>query len=320
MKLNGRAPSMAILATLLASCGGGDGASPTFAVGQAVSVVSGGSTPTATPTPAPTPTPSPTSSPTPDISATNQAAGKDTVANRTVLTDRMFYSQGSLIAYASPWCTLYTDKLVVGVDLVNSISLVPSAFPNDTIISTKAPMDNPNLYGCGVYGYVHLAYGNYDSGVPKVAVAPVQVSAMRSSLIDFNVTRGNSTGEYNILNEFYLTSAPGASDDKVVEIGFFLHPSATAIAFAKTGQIIGTFRDSSGRSWNVARVGKFIMLFPEDGGDVLSGTLDIKQVLTFLIGKGEITGKEWLNGMAIGVEPVRGQANVTINRWAVSLS
>ncbi|SEM90814.1 hypothetical protein SAMN05192583_1481 [Sphingomonas gellani] len=100
--------------------------------------------------------------------------------NRLVLADKVFYSSGSYSAYASPWCTMITSRLAIGSDMIDTIDLLPSSFPNDVRIVSKVPLADPNSYGCGVYGYNFVAYGNYDGGSPKITVTP-RKSQLRST-------------------------------------------------------------------------------------------------------------------------------------------
>jgi hypothetical protein len=283
--------------------------------GASVPVVSGLSAvaPAVPDTTAPTPTP-------PSSSDTRvETASPAPAAARTVLGDRDFYTRDSYIAYASPWCAQLTTKLEVGKDLVDTISLAPSTFPNGVVIATAAPNADPTQFGCGVYGYHAISFGNYDGGSPQVPVRPRQVRSIAALTVQVEIGAQSTTGDYNLLNEFYLTSAAGDSAAKTVEIGFFLHPSTSATILARTGALIGTHTDPSGRDWEVRKVGTFIMLLPADHADMVSGTLDMKAVLAFLFAQKAISGEEWFNGTALGIEPVRGDTTVTIAHYGVTL-
>lgn len=325
--LNGVKALLGTCALLALGACGSDG-TVVGGASAAVAVVNGTATtdpasaaPAPVAVPAPTPSPAPAASPSTAAPAVNAAIPEQADPERKLLADQVFYTKGSFSAYAAPWCVLKTGKLSVGKDLVDTISLAPSTFPNDVVIRTSAPMADPTSFGCGVYGYHHVAYGNYDGGVPQTPVAPRQVRTITSFTSRLDVTSASEGGgQYNVLHEFYLTSAAGKEDAKVIEIGYFLHASASAAAFAATGTSVGTFDDPSDRRWEVRKAGTFVMLMPADGKDVGSTTLDVKALLAFLTGKGLLTGDEWFNGMAVGTEPVRGDATTVIRAWTVALS
>lgn len=300
-----KSASVLAIALCLAGCGGGQ---VEAAASSAVTVVTGQGQGAAT-APLPTPTPAPTPAPTPN--AANDGA-------RKILADQVFFARDSYFAYASPWCAVVNPTLVIGRDLVNTISVVPSTFPNDVVIATKAPAGDPNSYGCGVYGYHHIGFGNYDGSTLPTPVTSRQVKDITALSMKIEITDQQSDGQYNVLNEFYLTSSAGNAAAKVVEIGFFLHASPASIAFARTGTSLGVFTDASGRRWTVTKAAKFVMLMPADGGNVTSATIDGKGVMAFLVAKEVITGAEWFNGAALGVEPVRGSSTVAIGQWAVT--
>lgn len=268
--------------------------------------------PVATPTPLPMPTPLPSSAATPTPTASTE--------KRVVLNDNVNYTVGSYNAYAAPWCALRNASLVVGKDISTRISLLPSKFPNDIEITAFTPNVNPHDYGCGVYGYHHVHFGNYSGLLPKGKFDGMQVSSLRKLIVDFSFADIGSTGEYNMLNEYFLTSEKDRQDKRIMEIGYFFHPSQSAIEFAKTGKDIGNYTDAEGRGWSVRQAGQFVMLMPADGKDLRSGSLDMAHFLQHLVKKGKLTGNEWFNGAAMGVEPVRGNSSVRIERWNMIMS
>lgn len=309
---------IALASSALASCGGSTGSAPVGVVSGAVSATGSGA-------PAPTPTPTPTPSPTPDPTPATETADASDVqpaatGKRILLVDKQFYGAGQFLAYASPWCAYIDSKLKIGVDLVNTISFMAGNFPNGVDITASAPNENPNLHGCGVYGYHFAAYGNYDGGAAPVAVTPRQVSSITSFTQKFSWHPVYGAADnYNVLNEFYVTSVAGVTSGKVAEIGLMLHASASAAWLAKSGTQIGTWTDDSGRVWKVSQVKKFIIVIPADGKDARSGSIDFGKLLKFLVSRGVLTGKEWVNGAAIGLEPVIATSAITVDSWSIAL-
>ncbi len=236
--------------------------------------------------------------------------------NVRTLLDMEFYSRGQYGAYASPWSKFLDNSLRHDIDYSDSIVVDVNAFPaSTTTIKWNWPSRIPT--SSGVWGYMFMFYGNYDGGEPFVRVTPRQVKNIETLRQDFSITH-NSSGSYNVLNEFYLTSEAGNPNAKVIEIGYFLHSAAENRPFFEQGLLIGTYRDATGVTWVARMNGTFCMLMTAGYNDVVSGSIDVGATLAFLKTKGIITGNEWFNGIALGVEPVRGSGELSITRWTVS--
>jgi hypothetical protein len=293
----------------LGACGGGGGDA-----GQViVAAGSQAAPPAATPSPTPTAAPSPAPTPPPVASSAN---GEQPVT----LTDNVFYSRGQYVAYAAPWCAYSNKALVIGRDLVNTITLYPSKFPYEAVIDVSAPAEDPYTYGCGVYGYHHVAFGNYNGGIPRTAAEPRQIKALDRLEVEVVQRSRSLPGDYNVLHETFLTREAGKPDDKILEVGWFLHADTTATNWGKGGTRLGAHVDPAGRQWQVYQRDTFVMIFPADGRDVESGTLYMKAMFDQLMQWKLLTGDEWFNGMAIGVEPIRGKATMTLERWTIAMS
>lgn len=235
-----------------------------------------------------------------------------------ILGDREFFTRGSFIAYSAPWSTYFGAGTAMkrGTDYADEIALLqPAAFPAHVEFSWHWPLVPPKH--TGVYGYNALSFGSYDGGVPETPVDPRQVKAIGALSTTFRYSLTHPIGDFNVLSEFFLTSKAG--DGKTAEIGFLLRPAKSAIAFAGAGRQLGTFVDPAGRAWKVARQpaphGPFHMFLPD--GEVLEGTLDCKAALDFLRVRGCVTGEEWFNGLALGIEPVSGSGSMRVERFTV---
>ena len=234
-----------------------------------------------------------------------------------VLGDREFFTKGAFIAYAAPWSTYFGagTALKRGVDYADEIVVRPGSFPADTEISWHWPLVPPKH--TGVYGYNALSFGTYDGGTPEVAVTPRQVKEIDALSTTFRYSLAHPIGDFNVLSEFYLTSKPAGA--KVAEIGFFLRPSRSAVTFAADGTQLGPYVDATRRPWKVARQptphGPFYMFLP--AAEVPAGSIDCKAALDFLRSKGCVTGEEWFNGIALGIEPVTGSGSMRVERFTV---
>lgn len=227
----------------------------------------------------------------------------------TILPDRTAFTRGSFLAFASPQAAGGSD----------SISVRSSAFPNGTTINWAWP----STPCAGVCGYMEVTYGNYDSGVPQTPVTSRQAKNITTLTEEFNLSTAGDTTQFNVLDEFYLTSTQGDANTKVIEIGWFLNASASAVSYFNSVTQLGTYTDAYGRVWKVAQdptggsAGNYVMQMLANGSPLLVGAIDKKAALAFLTSQGKITGNEWFNGMAIGIEPVSGTGSMQVARWTV---
>lgn len=244
-----------------------------------------------------------------------QSCGNANSPGSVRLPDQTFYTSGAYSAFASPWSSYLDKSLQRERDFLDSIVVQPATFPDGTLIEWKWPFRRPKV--AGVWGYLAVSYGNYDGGLPQVTVEPKQVKDIDSLSEDISWSASGFTS-YNLLNEFYLTRDAGKSDQKVIEIGLLLHPESRRNPFIEGARLVGRYADREGRSWQVVLNGTFCMFIPDH--DVSDGQIDLKAMLDFLVDKTVITGSEWFNGLAIGVEPVWGQGSTTIAIWKVHYS
>lgn len=231
------------------------------------------------------------------------------------LQDQQNYTEGSYTAYASPWSIFFDKTLRHEVDYLDTISVQPATFPDGTVIRTQWPINHPMAKG--VWGYMALGFGNYDGGKPEIHVLSHQVKDIKELNQAFSY-KWQYSPNFNLLNEFYLTSKPGDSQSKMIEIGFLLH--VPDLAWANSSTVIGSLTDASRQAWSIRRAGNYVMIFPQDGRDILSGRINVLSFLKFLTLRGVITGNEWFNGIAFGMEPIKGAGStqLTIDHWHVT--
>lgn len=219
-----------------------------------------------------------------------------------VKKDFQFFTKNSFSSYASPWSTFTIKTLRSGIDYWDTVTIDPTQFPNNTTIRTKWPTTVPST---GVWGYHHIAFGNYDGGLVQQPIAPLQVNAIKQLQESWSFAYSSSPN-FNLLNEFYLTSRPGDATAKVIEIGIFQHVPAATQRYVDSLTPIGTYQEAQGRTWRITRVNNFVMLTPTTPGDILTGTFDFRALLLSLKGRKIITGNEWFNGLGFGSEPTAG--------------
>ena len=167
---------------------------------------------------------------------------------------------------------------------------------------------------------MHIVYGNYDSSFPPVPVAPRRIDQISTFTEDYSVSLTGSSTNFNVLNEFYCTTRAGVTSTKSEEVGFFGSLSDAGIVYFNNGAYVGTWYDGV-RNWTVRSLregsaGHFIMFYA--GKQVLNARLDKKAALSWLVSKGQVNPTHYVNGTAIGVEPVRSSGSMTVANWSVT--
>jgi hypothetical protein len=238
----------------------------------------------------------------------------------TVIGDQVSYTRGQWLAFNSPWSIFSPPQnaYVHGVDYFDTTVIRPSSFPSGATVNWFWPA-TPCTSVCG---YMQLTYGNYDGGQPQAPVTSRQVKNIVTLNEEFDYSLTGNPASFNVLNEFYLTSTQGDETTRVLEVGWFLNASTSGAAFFNSSTQLGTFTDQSGQVWKAAfnasgEANAYVMIMPNSGAQILRGTIDMKAALTFLTSNGRITGNEWLNGLALGVEPVSGSGSMKVARWTI---
>jgi hypothetical protein len=140
----------------------------------------------------------------------------------------------------------------------------------------------------------------------------------------------------NVALDFFLyTSESSTEQTMVCEIQVFLHTTPGARRFMSSLQSLGIYDSPAiGRSppikWTVARQQSnffktpYYLFRPSDESDQLTSTLDVKALLDWLrsanqsTGSTYLTGEEYFNGLATGVEPIRKSGSVHFHSLAVT--
>jgi hypothetical protein len=256
----------------------------------------------------------------PAVATDVQASAADRVkparvsSTALVLGDAVNHFQGPYVAYAGDWSVRMGGvRLRHGVDYADSIVVEPATFPAGTEIRWSWPMATPPK---GVYGYMHVAYGYYAGGVPHEPIPSRRIKDIAALKTVYRVAASQTSGGYNVLSETFLTSASGDFKTKLKEIGFLTEISRTGREFFGYSRALGQWRDPSGVTWSVAEAGGYYMFVPADG-ELEAGTLHYDEAFRWLTSRGELTGEEWFNGLAIGIEPVAGSGTARIEDWKI---
>lgn len=207
-----------------------------------------------------------------------------------------------------------------GVNYADTLSVLPTTFPNNTVISWRWPPNSPvGPCGVGVWAFLQVMFGNYAGGT-FVQVGAKQVKNI-TTLTQSAAIRvgGANTDNFDIVDDFFLTSASGSGTNQF-EIEIFLHPNSAAVAFFNTGASKGSVV-LGGITWDVAVVSGTapdILLIKSDHTDALTTTIDMKAMFNYLIAQSVITGNEWYNGHGLGAEPGQSGGTLTIDQFSVN--
>lgn len=236
-----------------------------------------------------------------------------TVADHQILK-RGNFQRYAAVPYAA-WTGMWGHYRTKQLQAESSVLAFPATFPDGTIFTWEV---TPAPDWGGVNGFLHVSYGNYDYS--PGGITPRQVEAINelAVAIDWTMEGDPSSG---LLAECWLTpkATPSGSLDKKYEIGFLPRLSPAAVAWVKTLPKVGagSFVDRFGVRWEVRQSGTYFVAYLPDFSD-FRGTLRFDDLLAFLVANKKITGAEWVNGVAFGVEPHRGSGSLTVEKFAVS--
>ena len=255
-------------------------------------------------------TPAPTSNP---------AAGNTTLAppnNGGGTGNHVTISEG-YATYNSPlngWWAALNPYNAGSSSYTESITSYPDTFPNNTVLNWSYP----NTPGSGnVWAYPEVIYG-YMGGISNYTPSgegtrPVQVKNLTALTGSYNVTLQGDTEQYDVLLETHLTTAPASN--MVCEFAIMPHSPSYFTQYVMSLPVQYDY-NAPDLSATIANAGSssnpYFIVMPKQG-DMLSATVDIKSILTFLISKGVLSGDWYIGGFELGVEPRQGSGSITIN-------
>lgn len=235
---------------------------------------------------------------------------------QTLLIEGNFqsYSRSAYNAYTGMWGHYVTDDL----QAESSMRVAPAVFPYGTVFTWDV---TPASDWAGVNGYLHVSYGNYADSPGMIPPRQLDGISDLAVTIDWTLEGDEASG---LLAECWLTSvaAPSGPFDATHEVGFFPKLSPAAMTFVDELPAVGagSFVDSGGVTWNVVEAlsgtGEPYFVAYRPGHLDFTGTLQFDDLFSFLITSGELTGDEWFNGVAFGVEPHSGAGSLTVEKFA----
>lgn len=226
------------------------------------------------------------------------------------------FMRGRHAAMAGPW-SRWVDPSIK--DFSNAIRINTATWPRDTFIQWRFP---EKVASTGVYGYNYVAFGQYWDLKPPVPVPPKSFRAIKTLKFHTAIERAGDPGGFNILAEFFVTRKPGDIKTLQAEIGWMLHMPELSAKYFRNGKQIGTWRDTAGRDWVVAShrdgaAGHYIKFAPKSGDANLTAPIDALAAMRWLAARQEIDLNGYFNGMAVGVEPLRGSGSAIVRKFDV---
>lgn len=249
-------------------------------------------------------------------------------SDHVVDDNRIITKAGNLQSYSAPSSPFSAFVGMWGKDVAGnermtfqtSMNIQPVRFPSGTRFNWTV---TPDPGYSGINGYLHLDYGNYDNS--PGTITPRQVNDITQLTVDASWTY-NGNPASGMLCEMWLASAatPSGPFTKTHEVGFFPKLSPASASFVDSLPAVGPgfYVDSNRITWNVGRstsaTGQPYLVAWRPGHHAFKGQFLFRDYLTFLRTANVITGTEWFNGVAYGVEPLSGTARVTIDSYSVT--
>ena len=215
-------------------------------------------------------------------------------------------SSGPWSAYAGAWAA---SSLTYGVDYTQSITFDNTAFPNGTLISWSFP-----LYGgpFGVWSYPCIVFGSTPE-LTNAAVLSLQVANLTNLSVSYSTTLAVNSGQLDTIFDIWLTSKPyGGMSTATYELEIIPQTEW------RYGGYAYTFSDLTLQNANVyvnANWGgnPWTNIVVEPSTEMLTGTINISDILKNLIWNGVITGQEYISGVEFGPEPGSGAGSLLIS-------
>lgn len=225
------------------------------------------------------------------------------------LGDKTIYSIGAYTAYIAPNSSMTPPAY-------QESASITAAFPDGTGFIWAWPANT-----VGIVSWLAVDFGNYDYTTPQTPITPKMISTVSALTVSFDMTlTGDLTG-FDVVIDLFTTSKINDETTQQHEIEILLHSPAYSQAYVSSLTSIGTFTDANGVVWkcvvNKTLTPHDILFMPSDCRDILSGSVDVHAMLAWLVGLRWLSGAEYFNGLAIGVEVQQGLGAATLNSFSV---
>ncbi len=227
----------------------------------------------------------------------------------TLSKDYEFYRSGVYTIINNVW---NKGARVNGVDYTQSVTFDTANVTSGVRFDWNWPTTN------NVLAYPEIVAGHKPWGDASDQSMTSRVDQLKNFTVDYDLSIGGATADYNVAFEFWLQTRPaGSANDITTEVMVWVHngrlvaPGDTGIDYRLGGYSasvsksddFGTLPD--GTKWD------YIALAADR--DTLKGTIDFKDVLAFLERKGFISPTDYITGFELGAEVIGGTGSLTIN-------
>lgn len=235
----------------------------------------------------------------------------------TTLGDNQGYTVGPYTAYIQP---------------VGAGAMQPPAYQDSACVTASFPDQTGFMWSwpantAGVVSWLAIDFGDYDNTVPQTPIDRSQLQhinqlALGSAAQPFQILTSGVLDDFDIIIDMFLTSAPGSTSPQTHEIEVFLHAPAYSQAYVNSLLPIGTFTDANSVAWqcviNKGLTPHDILFMRVDRADVLSGSIDVRAMLLWLVTEKWCGSNEYFNGLAVGVEVQQGAGSAAIQSLSVT--
>lgn len=234
------------------------------------------------------------------------------------------YSEGSFLAI----------QAVINTELsrTQTMQVSPSTFPDNTKFNWSWPADADD----SVKSWNAIAYGDYlQTDIPAQIISS-KISNIVTLTEDHTFTYSAPTESGNVALDFFLFTTPDStSGNMACEVEVYFHTPDSTKAFVDSLTSLGTYTsaaigDTPAITWNVGRQASnfygtpYYLFYPADQSDQAAITFDVAAALAWLstanptTGITYLTGDEYYNGHAFGVETLKGSGYLLVSSLSVT--
>lgn len=214
------------------------------------------------------------------------------------------------------------SPFVNGRDYTQTIACDRETFPNGTVMAWSWPDAASSSWA---YSYPTICYGNNWELSTTTGHVPQQIKNItdtHSVTFDYSL-QGNAANSVDVMFETFLTDGktgqgPFATGNALFELSIIPFPGPGGRRFTPeyTFNLTGFKGSGYVRRASVPQV----ELMPDS--DMFSGTINLREVLTFLMSNGILTGEEYLSTWQFGCEvqsgaPTPHSGGLTFNKLSV---
>ena len=233
---------------------------------------------------------------------------------QVTLKDYEPFKRGSYAAFLAPF---NRKNLVPGKDYQNTMTFKAADFPNNVELRWSWPKIP---FPTGVYNFMSVKFGDYYNTPVDIFVNPKKIRSIQRLLQRHRAKIDGTLDGFNLITDFFLTSGPNDHSVHTHEVMIFHHSPSDSRRFASQGRFIGIFTSSEKTEWRVSvhPDPKIFIFMPRSFQDNLIGETDIAAKLHWLIERKELSGDEYYNGHAFGVEVLHSDGMLNIEEFSVN--